>query len=907
MNIYTVLLVSALYMGILFFTAWWVEKRSNQHQRSLINNPYIYSLSLAIFCTAWTFFGSVGRASTGGLSFLAIYLGPTITAPLWFFVLRKMVLISKHQRITSIADFISARFGKSGNLATLVTIIAVAGVIPYISIQLKAVTFGIDVLTAHRYAYFKEDVHFYFDASFWITCAMILFTVLFGTRKIDPNEKHEGLVAAIALESVVKLVAFCAVGIFVVFYLHQAPSDLFQKAASNPEINKLFSINASRVSTTTWNMMMILSAFAFLLLPRQFHIAVVENNNPKHIYTAMWMLPLYLLLINIFVFPIAIAGKIQFGASVLPDSYVLALPIAANANILSLLVFLGGLSAATSMVIVSSIAMSIMISNHLVVAPLLRRGWPGNDSNGSGLLLRIRRWSIIGVMLMAYLYLKTIGRGYDLVSVGLISFTAVAQFAPATFLGMFWKGATQRGAFWGMLVGFIIWAYCLPFTSMAESGIFDQSFIQNGPFGIEWLRPKSLFGLQGMDTISHAAWWSLLFNTMIFYGVSSFTRPSSLTLTQADLFINIHRYTAGKEYDPVKREAQMHELMSMMARFLGEKRLGELLAYYEALHQVRLKDQKTADADLINYLETHLSGAIGAASARLMTESISKEEKITLEEVMLVMEQTQEMLQYSKALEIKSAELEKATLQLTEANEQLKALDKLKADFITTVTHELRTPVTSIKSLAKIMLDYGQELPKEKQASYLAIIVSESDRISRLINQVLDIEKLQSDNHIKQPMVPVQLEEIIHLVMLGMEQIFKERGILCTYENKSASTLVLGHRDRLIQVVVNLVSNAVKFCNPNNGTIDISLQNKNNEVWITVSDNGQGIAPDAQAFIFEQFTQLNYPELGKPEGTGLGLFICRQIVTQHNGTIAVKSSLGKGASFIVRLPELILE
>jgi signal transduction histidine kinase len=287
-----------------------------------------------------------------------------------------------------------------------------------------------------------------------------------------------------------------------------------------------------------------------------------------------------------------------------------------------------------------------------------------------------------------------------------------------------------------------------------------------------------------------------------------------------------------------------------------------------------------------------------------MTESISKEEQITLEEVMLVMEQTQEVLQYSKALEIKSAELEKATLQLTEANEQLKALDKLKADFITTVTHELRTPVTSIKSLAKIMLDFQQELSKEKLNSYLSIIVSESDRISRLINQVLDIEKLQSDNQIKQPMEPVQPEEIIRLVMLGMEQIFKEQSIHCTYQNKSERTLVLGHRDRLIQVVVNLVSNAVKFCNPNKGIIDISLQNKNNEVWITVTDNGQGIAPDAQEFIFEQFTQLNYPELGKPEGTGLGLFICRQIVTQHKGTISVKSSLGKGASFIVRLPEL---
>ncbi len=905
MNLTAVLVGAIFYIGFLFFVAWWVDQRARKRNRSLVQNPFIYSLSLAVYCTAWTYFGSVGRAASGGLSFLAIYLGPSLTAPLWIFVLRKMILISKHQRITSVADFISARFGKSGTLATLVTLLAVLGIIPYISIQLKAVTTGVDVLTSHQYPYFKSEAHFWMDAAFWVTAAMALFTILFAARKIDPNERHEGMVAAVAVESIIKLIAFWLVGLFVLYSMNNGPADLFEKAMQREDTRRLLSLSSSGVPIMTWNVLLLLSAVSFLLLPRQFHIGVVENTHPRHVETAMWLLPLYLLLINLFVLPIALAGKLEFDSSVLPDSYVLALPQLAGANFLALIVFIGGFSAATSMVIVSTTALSIMISNHLVVPVLIRMGRIGRSAGLEGFrtLIRIRRWSIVAVMVMAYIYLKTAGIGYDLVSVGLISFTAVAQFAPAALGGMYWKGATRAGAIAGLVVGFLIWAYCLPFSSLAQAGYFPDGLLINGPFGVEWLRPSALFGLKGLDPISHAAWWSLFWNLFLFVGVSLYTRPSALSLAQADLFVNIHRYDKGQEQDVRRRAAPLSELFAVTHRFLGEKRVQQLVQQYELIHQVSLKNAQTAEPELINFLETHLAGAIGAASARLMIDSVSKEAIITLEEVMQVLEQTQEVMRYSKALETKSQELEATTLQLTQVNEQLKALDRLKADFITTVTHELRTPVTSIKALSKILLDYSTELPKDKIDTYLGILVTESERISRLINQVLDIEKIQVEAQQAPIMDSIHLEALVQTVLTGMEQLFLEKKIQLTYEQQGVQWQVRGNPDRLTQVVINLLSNAYKFCSPVQGRISVMLLEATSYIELRVIDNGKGIPPEAQELIFGQFTQLNQGTQDKPQGTGLGLYITRQIVQQHGGRIFVESVVGQGACFVLQIPK----
>lgn len=900
------------YISLLFFIAWWIDKRSVEGKRLFTNNPYVYALSMAVYCTAWTFFGSVGRAATGGLSFLAIYLGPTLFMPLWYMLLRKMVLISKNQHITSIADFISARYSKSQTLAVMVTIMAVFGIVPYISLQLKAVTFGINTLTHFGEKMPGNSLNVLTDSGFWVTIAMTIFTAIFGTRKLDPNERHEGMVAAIAFESIVKLLVFITVGIFVTFFMFSGPGDLFTRAIVHPQTSRLFTLEEAGVTPFAWNMLCLLSLLAIIVLPRQFHISVVENTAIRHIPRAMWVFPLYLLLINIFVFPLALAGKMLFDPTVNPDTYVLSLPMSQGANWIALLVFIGGFSAATSMVVVEATALSIMFSNHIVVPLMIKtRTWSTEHRlvDGAARLLDIRRICILVVMALSYWYGHAVGHNLDLVSVGLISFTAVAQLAPSLIGGMYWKRPTRAGALAGMLVGFIVWSFCLPVPNMAQAGILPAGFIENGLFGISFLRPDALFGLEGLDPITHAAFWSLLLNTLTYALVSVFTTPSMLTLTQADIFVNIHKYIDGQEAEILKREAKVTDLRIILNRFLGEVRTTMLFNDYETTNGISILDQKIARADFINFAETHLAGAIGAASARLVMDSIVKEEVITLDEVMSILQQTKEAVEYSRLMESKNEELKELTRQLTEANEQLKNLDRLKADFVTTVTHELRTPVTSIKSLSRIILDYNDELDKNQKSEYLSIIATESDRISRLINQVLDIGKIQSQTD-SILFREINLTDLVMRAVSGIRPLCQEKNVNLFFSERFESfntenqlpVTVMADWDKMMQVAVNLLSNALKFCNPADGRIVVDMRTSNNLVYVSVSDNGEGIDPSRQEIIFEKFTQLDSREHGKPQGTGLGLYISRLIVERHSGTLTVSSEPGAGATFEFSLP-----
>lgn len=906
MNLSLVIACSLIYVSLLFLIAWWVDKRAGRGA-SVVSNPYVYALSLAVYCTAWTFFGSVGRAASGGLIFLGVYLGPTLLAPIWYMLLHKMILICKHQRITSIADFVSSRYGKSTGLGVLVTVFIVLGIVPYISIQLRAVTFGINTLTNFgQNTAVHVPVPVWLDAGFWVALAMAAFAVVFGARKLDPNERHEGLVAAIAFESIVKLVTFVLVGAFVTFGIFNGFEDVFQQALAHENTAELLTFQSSNVTPFSWNILMLLSLFAVMLLPRQFHISVVENTSTRHIAKAMWVFPLYLLLINIFVLPVALAGKMLFDGSVHPDTYMLSLPLLKGATWFALAAFIGGFSAATSMVVVEATALSIMFSNHIVLPLLIKTRLFGQGKDlvdGASRLLDIRRISILLMLLLAYFYQKSITNARDLVSVGLISFTAAAQLAPAVIGGMYWKRATKQGAVCGLLCGFTLWAYCLPLPGMAQAGLIPDGFVREGLFGISWLRPYELFGFSGIDTISHGAFWSLLVNAWTYAIVSINTRSSTLNLTQADLFVDIHKYIDGQERDVVRRQAKISDLRTILNRFLGELRAEALFREFEVNNNTSLKGAKTAEADLITFAETHLAGAVGSASARLVIDRVAKEEPVTLEEVMRLLQQTREALEYSRLMEEKNTELKALTLRLTSANEQLKNLDRLKADFITTVTHELRTPVTSIKSLSKIILDYHSEIDEERRNEYLQILVSESERISRLINQVLDIEKIESGTGTPK-VEPIDLVVAVQAAAKGMKQQFTDRGVACTLQVPEESLFIEGDHDKIVQVIVNLLSNALKFTPPIQGIVVVSLQQKGREAVLKVTDNGPGIPKDALELIFERFTQLQSPETGKPQGSGLGLFITKMIVVQHRGNISVSSEPGKGTTFEVNLPLL---
>jgi signal transduction histidine kinase len=516
-------------------------------------------------------------------------------------------------------------------------------------------------------------------------------------------------------------------------------------------------------------------------------------------------------------------------------------------------------------------------------------------------LLGIRRISIVIVLLLAYGYFKSVGANYSLVSIGLISFTAVAQFAPTVLAGLYWKRASKAGAFTGLILGFLIWAYTLPLPTLVEAGYLSTQLLEEGLFGLSWLRPNALFGMEGIDQVSHAAFWSLTFNTLGLVIVSLYSRPSALELSQADLFVDIYKYRhGGSDFEVMRRRARVRDIQLLLRRFLGAARADFLLRRFEQRYHFDLNQERMAGPELVNYAETHLAGAIGTASAKVIISSVAKEDPISLEEMFKILEQTQEIMQYSRALERKSAELEQTTQQLRTANEQLQELDRLKADFITTVTHELRTPITSIKALARILQD-NRQLPEERQVEFLGIIVSESERIGRLINQVLDLEKSQHQDN-DQLMPPVDLKTLVSEVVHKLAQLMEEKEIAYAQALPPEPVLVLGHHDRLTQVVVNLLSNAIKFCPADKGRIRIELTVQDQQARLAITDNGPGIPSAQQRIIFDQFTQVSDSQRGKPEGSGLGLYITRQIVRQHQGEINLASVPGQGATFVVQLP-----
>jgi Na+/proline symporter/nitrogen-specific signal transduction histidine kinase len=899
MSVLVVTLSAFAYLILLFLIAYYGD-RLTKKGRSIANNPYIYALSMAVYCTAWTFYGSVGRAAQTGVGFLPIYLGPTLFAPLSVFVLRKIILISKSLRITSIADFLASRYGKSPAIGVLVTIIALFAIIPYIALQLKAIALSFQLLVAQNGT---NDQSGGFGSAFYATVTLTVFTILFGTRNIDPNERHEGLVSAIAFESLVKLITFLCVGVFVTYFMYDGFGDIIEKSVANPLTNKILSPELSPLNPISWFWLTLVSFFAIICLPRQFHVSIVENTNPRFVNKAMWVFPLYLLIINIFVLPIALAGLLQFeGMDIAADTYVLELPLLRGNWMLALLVFIGGISAATSMVIVETMAISIMMSNHLLMPFYLRRAIrrEGDERNYNLLLLNLRRFSMVVLMALAYLYLITIGTDYTLVSIGLISFVAVAQFAPSIIGGLYWKRATKKGAFTGLLAGFIIWFFTLPVPTLVEADLFTKTLTTNGLFGLDFLKPSALFGLNGMDQISHAAFWSLFINVSLYISVSLNTNPSKLELAQGDYFVDIHKYLDAEiEIDIFRRTARVSDLIYLLYKFLGEDRAQNILQNFENEYDTQLKNIKVANAELVNYVETHLAGALGSASAKIIISSVAKEQQVSFEEIVTILTQTQEIVKYSKALEQKSFELEQTTLQLKTANEQLQELDKLKADFITTVTHELRTPITSIKSLSSIIRDYN-DIADDKKEEYLGIIINECNRISRLINQVLDIEKLPTIQE-QNSKEAVNLVEVMAQSIQNFKHEFIAKDIDFQWIKQNDSLMVFASRDKLVQVFVNLISNAIKFCNPEEGRIIVTISKQNNQVVVKINDNGMGIEKEKLSFIFERFTQLNNEKLGKPAGSGLGLFITKKIVELYKGEIVAESEKGKGATFVVKL------
>ena len=803
-------------------------------------------------------------------------------------------------------QIIASRYGKSHLLGGLVTVIAVLGVIPYIALQLKAVSSSYAILIHYPDIIMPAKagtVSWMADTTLYIALIMAAFTILFGTRHLDATERHEGMVAAVAFESVVKLVIFMAVGVFVTFGLFDGFGDLFSRAALEPRLQNLMTMNAGGNTYGNWFALTLLSMLAVMFLPRQFQVAVVENVNENHLRRAIWLFPLYLLLINIFVLPIALGGLMHFaGQDVDADTFVLTLPMAQGHGWLALLVFIGGLSAATGMVIVETIALSTMVCNDLVMPVLLRYRWLALQGREdlSGLLLGIRRSAIILILLLGYLYFRLAGEAHALVSIGLISFAAVAQFAPAIIGGMYWRGATRAGALAGLSSGFVVWLYTLLLPSFAKSGWLPIEFLQAGFLGLEVLRPQELFGMKGLDPIAHSLYWSLLANVGAYVCVSLMRSPIAVEAGQATLFVDVFKQSRPAGGAFWRGSAQIGDLLPLIGRFIGPERARNAFADYARSRGAASVEVLPADAGLVHFAETTLAGAIGSASARVMVSSVVKEEPLGLDEVMNILDEASQVRAYSKRLEQKSRELEAATAELRSANERLKELDRLKDDFMSSVTHELRTPLTSIRAFSEMLLE-DPRIDLAERKRFLGIIVSETERLTRLVNQVLDMAKIES-GHADWHNGEVSLVEVIEQAAASTSQLFKDKGVTLDMALPGQVPILLADRDRLVQVMLNLLSNAVKFVDAGRGRVWVALAECAEGLRVDVRDNGPGLTPEEQLVVFEKFRQGGNTMTDKPQGTGLGLPISRQIVEHYGGRLWVESAAGEGACFSFLMP-----
>lgn len=896
MNSGYLLVILLLYLGLLFFIAQWAEGKGNS---KWTNNPYIYSLSLAVYCTTWTYYGSIGVAANSGLNFIPIYLGPVIAFPAWILILRKIIRISRVNKISSIADFISLRYGNSRFMGALVTIIALIAILPYIGLQLKAISETFHIVTNS-----EESNNVFFDTSTYVAIVLAVFSSFYGTRYVDASEKRKGIVTAVAMESLLKLFFFILLGLYVTFFVFDGFESIYEKASLMEYFEERNSINGLE-GAMNWMMLIVLSFFSIFLLPRQFHMSIVENNREKHIQTAIWLFPLYLLLFNVFVYPIAWGGNILFeGKNVNPDMFSLLIPQLFDNTTMTVMVFLGGFSAAISMIVVSSITLSTMLSNNLLIPyGVLGSLQKDNQESNSERIVNIRRIGIFLLIILAFIYYRYFIMDFSLVSVGMISFVIVAQLGPAFFGAIFWKRGSLNGAVAGIVVGMLICFYTIMLPFLLSSINPESNFFKEGFFGFTILQPFQLFGLDYLDPIPHALFWSLLFNVLVYMAVSVSFKGNYRERNYAEMYVDIDKYINNHENAFVwKGTAYVSDIQKVLKRFLGEERTNRALSIFKMKYNIA-PDNLMADARLVKFAENLLTGHIGTASAKILIESVTKEDKISLPEVLKILEESKENLIINKKLTETSNELKELSSQLKKANENLVLKDKQKDEFLDTVTHELRTPITAIRAASEILHD-DDEIPDELKKQFLQNIITESDRLNRLIDKILDLEKFETG---KQKIYPTQgsIVQTISKSLSPLQQLISNKKIHVEFDENQNTTFISFDEERIIQVITNLVSNAIKFADEKDGIIIITLSEHEDEyLKVNVFNNGKGVNPEDLESIFDKFYQSSNQNIKKPIGSGLGLAICKQIIEAHKGKIWAEN-VQNGVTFSFTLPKKI--
>ncbi|MAY86528.1 MAG: sodium:proline symporter [Pseudooceanicola sp.] len=893
MSNYLLFIIIVCYLAILFLIAFLAEKNAKS---KWVNNPYVYTLSLAVYCSAWTYYGSIGNAANSGISFLPIYLGPVIACPLWIIIMRKILQISKQHKISSIADFISLRYGNNRFLGALTTVICLLGTVPYISLQLKAISETFEIIVGTPAA---TPNRFFDDSTFYIAVLLAIFAAFFGTQKSDATEKHRGIVTTVAFESILKLIFFLTIGIYVTYYLFDGTQDIYDKISVQPDFTSLATLNGLE-GGFNWLFTILLSFMAIFLLPRQFQMAVVENNREKHLKHAIWLFPLYLLLFNIFVIFVAWGGTLTFGDTTKSEYFTLLLPLQNNDTFLALLVFLGGFSAVISMVVVSTLALSTMVSNNLIIPyGYLEKFIQSHPEKNSSYIKNIRRISIFLIIIAAYIFYVNFSIELSLYSIGLISFVIISQLAPSFFIGMFWNRGSARASTIGMITGFLITTYTLilPFTLDSFAG--SRDWVDKGFFNINMLRPYALFGIDFLSPPAHAFFWSLICNTLCYLFFSIIVKGNYRERNYAEMFVDNKNYFSLQDNVLVwKGEAYVIDIKNVLIRFLGEERTQRALNLFFLKYKLPQNTQ-LADARLINFSEKLLTGSIGSASSKILIDSVIKEEEITLPEVLKILEESKEAISKNKILSEKSEELTSLTSQLKKANEELILKDRQKDEFLDTVAHELKTPLTGIRAATELLQDES-EMPAEVKDVFLNNIIQDTDRLSRLINNILDFEKLSTDRQ-RVVMSKNNIKITIDKAIQSIQHIASKKNIAIRLKNQQTIVL-LYNEDRILQVLTNLLSNALKYCDSETGIIAIDYKRLAGYLQVRVKDNGKGIPDEDIDYIFNKFYQSQDQNIIKPQGSGLGLAISKQIIEKHNGSIWAEKTYKTGACIVFKLP-----
>ena len=883
MNSYLLFALVILYLGILFFIAYFAEKKRSSFW---VNNPYVYSLSLAVYCSAWTYYGSIGVAANQGLEYMAIYVGPIIIIPSWIYLNSKIIRISRVNKISSIADFIGLRYGNSRSLSAIIALVCILAIIPYIALQIKSIS-----ETFHLITETENSTSILFDSSTYVVIIIALFSSYYGTKYVDASEKRLGIISAVAAESFFKLIFFVILGLFVVYGVFNGFEDIYRQAEKLPDFAAKNSFNGLEGSFN-WFLMLMLSMSAIFLLPRQFHTAIIENRKEKHIKTAIWLFPLYLLIFNFFVFPIAWGGKILFfGQDVNPELYSILIPQKFGNIFISTLVFFGGLSACISMIIISSISLSIMLSNNIIIP----YGWldkfkSENDTDNTKSIVNIRKVSIFLLIISGFIFYKYLLLGKSLFSIGLVSFVLIAQLGPSFFGAIFWRRGTYAGSVSGIIVGVLLCFLGLILPS------FSENFVQSEFYQSEFF---SFFKIPYLSPITQIFFWSMLVNSALFILISANTVSNYRERNYAELYVDIDDYIQNHENAYIwKGTANVSDIQKILVRFLGQKKTEQALKIFNLKYNIT-DESDTADSRFIKFSENLLSGRIGTASAKILIEGVTKEDKISLPEVLQILEESKENISINKQLSEQSSQLLKLSGDLQVANINLIEKDQQKDEFLDSVAHELRTPLTAIRATSEILMD-DEDMPAELKKDFLENIISESDRLNEIINDILYLDKLEtgtislhiSENNIIETFKK-SLKPLLHL--------FDQRHLHHSEVHLLENEIYRFDEQRMIQVFQNILGNALKFTNEQ-GMIQTKFQEKDDQLKISVFNTGKTIPEEDLEFIFDKFYQSKNQNLRKPIGSGLGLAICKKIMIAQNGNIEVKNK-EIGVSFEIYLPK----